>query len=139
MKKSKKRVGGFTLIEIMIVLAIIGIIFSFVGVNVMKKFKESKESAAKIQIASYEQALQSYYLAHSRYPTSSQGLEALVKKPAGGPENWSGPYTAKKELVKDPWDMPYRYSCDDGQHYKISSDGPDQQPGTEDDISSESM
>ena len=60
----------------MIVLAIVGMLFSFVGVNVIKKFRESRIQGAKIQIASYEQALQAYYLAHGMYPSTAQGLQA---------------------------------------------------------------
>lgn len=140
-KERKKSVRGFTLIEIMIVLAIIGIIFSFVGVNVMSQFKDAKVKAAKIQIANYEQALQAYYLAHNFYPSTEQGLEALIRKPTVGrvPENWTGNYFKKKELVPDPWDHPYQYKCDDQQNYVIYSNGPDGSPGTEDDISSEAL
>ena len=143
MRNSKRRKAnrGFTLIEVMIVLAIIGIIFSFVGVNVIKKYKESKIQAAQIQIAAYEQALQAYYLAHNYYPHTSQGLEALVAKPSVGkvPENWSGGYFNKRELVNDPFGNPYRYECENYQEYRISSDGPDGTLGTDDDIASESM
>lgn len=142
MQNNKKRASqkGFTLIEIMIVLAIVGLLFSFVGVNVIKKFKESKVQAAKIQIASYQQALQAYYLAHNMYPHTSQGLDALIHKPGAGriPENYpDGGYFGKKDLVKDPFGSPYRYECEDYQNYTISSDGPDGTAGTEDDIKSE--
>jgi len=142
MKKGheRNRQRGFTLIEIMIVLAIVGLLFSFVGVNVIKKFKESKIQAAKIQIASYQQALQAYYLAHNNYPHTSQGLDALIHKPSVGriPENYpDGGYFGKKELVKDPFGTPYNYECEDYQNYTISSNGPDGTAGTEDDIKSE--
>lgn len=134
------RCGGFTLIEIMIVLAIVGLLFSFVGVNVIKKFKESKVQGAKIQIAAYQQALQAYYLDNNGYPTTAQGLEALIAKPSVGkvPGNYpDGGYFGKKELVKDPFGNPYHYACDDGQNFTITSDGPDGNPGTEDDVKSE--
>lgn len=139
--KERKKQAGFTLIEIMIVLAIVGILFSFVGVNVIKKYKESKIQAAKIQVAAYEQALQSYYLKHNYYPHTSQGLDALINKPSVGrvPKNWSGGYFGKRELVDDPFGQPYRYTCENYQEYTIASDGPDGEPGTEDDIVSESM
>jgi general secretion pathway protein G len=142
MNKSKRnaREKGFTLIEIMIVLAIVGLLFSFVGVNVIKKFKEAKVQAAKIQIASYQQALQAYYLGTNMYPNTGQGLDALIHKPSVGrvPDNYpDGGFFGKKELVKDPWGNPYRYECEDYQNYTLSSDGPDGQPGTDDDIKSE--
>ncbi len=138
--KKRKKQAGFTLIEIMIVLAIVGLLFSFVGVNVIKKFKESKIQAGRIQLASYQQALQAYYLAHNNYPHTSQGLDALIHKPSTGkvPENYpDGGYFGKKELVKDPFGNPYRYECEDYQNYVITSDGPDGEPGTDDDIKSE--
>ncbi len=133
----KRNQAGFTLIEIMIVLAIVGMLFSFVGVNVIKKFRESKLQGAKIQMASYEQALQAYYLAHSSYPHTSQGLQALISAPTVGrvPKNYpEGGYFNKKQLVNDPFGNPYRYECEDYQNYTISSDGPDGTPGNEDDI-----
>lgn len=138
-RKNRRR-AGFTLIEIMIVLAIVGLLFSFVGVNVMNQFRKSKVEAAKIQMASYEQALQAYYLAHSAYPHTSQGLEALIRKPTVGrvPDNYpDGGYFGKRELTKDPWGSPYRYACEDYQNFTISSDGPDKQAGTDDDLKSQ--
>lgn len=140
-RRKREKEKGFTLIEIMIVLAIVGILFSFVGVNVINQFRNSKKQAATIQIASYEQALQGYYLAHSVYPHTSQGMEALISRPTVGkvPDNWQGGYLKKKTLPKDPWGNPYRYVCDDQQSYVISSDGPDGTTGTDDDITSESM
>jgi general secretion pathway protein G len=139
MKKNKRKLNqkGFTLIEIMIVLAIVGMLFSFVGVNVIKKFRESKLSAAKIQMASYEQSLQAYYLAHSMYPSTAQGLQALITAPTVGkiPKNYpEGGYFGKKQLVNDPFGNPYRYECEDNQNYTISSDGPDGTAGTDDDL-----
>lgn len=138
---SRDRRHGFTLIEIMIVLGIIGLIFSFVGVNIMDNLKDSRKKGAKIQIAGFQQALQAYYLAHNMFPHTSQGLEALVKKPTVGkvPENYSSSgYLGKKDLPKDPFGgNAYRYECENYQDYTISSDGPDGEPGTDDDIRSE--
>lgn len=141
-KLREKKTGnkGFTLIEIMIVLAIVGLLFSFVGVNVIKKFKQAKVDGAKIQLASYQQALQAYYLAHNAYPSTAQGLDALIHKPTVGkiPENYpDGGYFGKKELVKDPWGNDYKYECEDYQHYTISTSGPDGEFGTADDIKTE--
>lgn len=139
-RNQRKNERGFTLVEIMIVLAIVGMLFSFVGVKVINQYKKAKVDGAKIQIASYQQALQSYYLAHNNYPSSEQGLEALISKPTVGkiPNNYpEGGYFNKKELVKDPWGNPYRYECTDNQNFSITSDGPDGEQGTEDDVKSE--
>ncbi len=121
----------------MIVLAIVGMLFGFVGVNVIKKFRESKVSGAKIQMASYEQALQAYMVDQGNFPSTAQGLQALITVPTVGkiPKKYpDGGYFNKKKLVDDPFGNPYRYECEDYQNYTISSDGPDGQPGTEDDI-----
>jgi len=140
-KKHKKLAPlGFTLMEVLIVLAILTMLGSFVGVQVINKFKDAKKDGAKIQIANYNQALQAYYLDNNTYPTTGQGLEALIRKPSVGkvPANYrEGAYFAKKELVKDPWGNPYQYACDDGQNPTITSNGPDGDPGTEDDIKGE--
>lgn len=138
-KPRRKGQAGFTLVEIMIVLAIVGMLFSFVGVNVIKRYRQAKIDSAKIQIASYEQALQAYYLDNNMFPHTSQGLEALVGKPTVGrePKNYAdGGYLGKKKLQDDPFGTPYRYECEDYQNYSISSSGPDGQPDTEDDIHS---
>ena len=74
------------------------------------------------------------------YPHTSQGLEALIRKPSVGksPNNYpEGGYFGKKELTKDPWANAYRYECEDYQNFNITSDGPDGEPGTEDDIKGE--
>ncbi len=139
-KHHRQRLAAFTLIEIMIVLAIVGLLFSFVGVNVMKKFMQAKADAAKIQIASFQQAIQAYYLDCNFFPHSSQGLESLLRAPTVGKTcsgYADGGYFGKKELPKDPWGNPYRYECEDYKNYAIISNGPDGDPETEDDIKSE--
>ena len=136
-RRKKRATAGFTLIEIMIVLAIVGMLFSFVGVKVIQKFKEAKIQSAKIQIAAFQQALQAYYLGSNMYPHTSQGLQALIAKPSVGkvPNSYpDGGYFGKKEIPKDPFGNPYRYACDDYQNPTITSDGPDGEPGTDDDI-----
>lgn len=136
----RKKQKGFTLVEIMIVIALVVMLGSFAGVKLIDQYKRGQEGGAKVQIAAFQQALQAYYLAHNNYPHTSQGLEALIKKPGVGkiPENYpDGGYFGKKEIPKDPWGNPYRYECEDYQNYTISSDGKDSQEGTEDDIKSE--
>ena len=136
-QKKHRSQAGFTLVEVLIVLAIIVMMASYAGVKIVAQFQKAKVDSAKVQIASYQQALQTYYLAHNMYPHSSQGLESLLSKPTVGkiPDNYpQGGYFNKKELPKDPWNNPYRYECEDYQNFSVSSDGPDGEPGTEDDI-----
>lgn len=138
--RKNRRNKGFTLVEIMIVLALVVMLGSFAGVKLIDQFKKAKVDATKVQIASFKQALDAYYLAHSLYPETNQGLEALISKPSSGkiPENYpDGGYLAKKTLPKDPFGSDYHYECEDGQNYSITSDGPDKKPGTGDDIKSE--
>ena len=139
-KNNKKKNKGFTLVEIMIVLALVVMLGSFAGVKLIDQFKRAKMDATKVQISSFKQALDAYYLAHNTYPETSQGLEALVSKPTTGkvPENYpDGGYLAKKSVPKDPFGSAFHYVCEDGQNYTITSDGPDQKPDTADDIKSE--
>src|SRR4051794_23845655 len=99
--RRKRKEKGFTLIEIMIVIAIVGLLFSLVGIKVIDQFKKAKVETAKLQISSYQQALQAYYLANSMYPGTAQGLDALIHKPTVGkvPENYpDGGYLSKKKL-----------------------------------------
>jgi general secretion pathway protein G len=132
--------SGFTLMEVLIVIALLATLGTFAGVKLLAKLKEGKIGAAKIQIAGFQQALQSYYLDNNGYPTTAQGLDALIHKPSSGPEpkRYSAEgYFDKKQIPKDPWGNDYNYECDDGQTYAIYSSGPDGNAGNEDDIKSE--
>ena len=99
---------GFTLIEIMIVVVIIGILGAFIVPKVMGRPDEARIIAAKQDLASISQALKIYRLDNMRYPTTEQGLQALVKKPLIAPEprNWNG---YLERLPNDPWKHPYQY------------------------------
>ncbi len=141
-KKDKKNNKGFTLVEIMIVLALVTMLAGFAGVKLMGKLKQGRRDGAKIEIAQFQQALDSYFLQFNMYPDTNQGLQALISKPSGGkvPENYpDGGFYGKKEIPKDPFGNPYNYECNDNQHYKIWSNGPDLQPGTDDDVIVENM
>ena len=99
---------GFTLIELMVVLVIIGILAALIVPNVLDRADDARVTAAKTDIANINQALKLYRLDNQRYPTSEQGLQALVAKPTTPPvpNNWK-PYLEK--LPNDPWGNPYQY------------------------------
>jgi general secretion pathway protein G len=120
---------GFTLIEMLVVISIIAIIMALVGPRVLNFLGESKVKAAKIQIESLGSALDLYSLDTGQYPSSSEGLEALMQRP-GGVASWSGPYLKGNVVPKDPWGRPYIYRSP-GQHgaYDILSYGADGQEG----------
>ncbi len=125
---------GFTLIELLIVMIIIGLLAALVGPKMFGKVEKSRLQAARAQISLFETSLDTYRLDNRHYPSTSEGLDALVKNP-GGDETWDGPYV--KKIPKDPWGHDYVYSCDSPDAYVIASCGPDGAAHTEDDVSSE--
>ncbi len=134
MKRDNK---GFTLIEIMLVVLIIGIIGAIIFPRLTGKAKQARINATKSQIKSIEAALQNYEMDNDRFPTTEQGLAALVEKPTiDPPPNWNGPYLP--ELPTDAWGNEFKYRCpgENGRDYDIISLGPDGVEGTEDDIKS---
>ena len=99
---------GFTLIELIVVLVILALLAAVVVPNVTKHLAESKNKIARIQITELESALQMFAFDVGRYPTNSEGLQALVSNP-GNVESWKGPYVKNGTLPMDPWDKPYVY------------------------------
>jgi general secretion pathway protein G len=131
--KPKARQGGFTLLEIMVVVVIIGILAALVVPNIIGRPDEARVIAAKQDVASLMQALKLYRLDNLRYPTTEQGLQALVEKPTTGPipPNWkAGGYVER--LPRDPWGNPYQY-LNPGVQGEIDmfSHGADGAPGGE--------
>lgn len=122
--------SGFSLIELLVVLAILGLLAGLVGPQVMKYVGGSKQKTARLQIEELGSALDLYHLEVGRYPTTDEGLQALVAKPASA-NGWNGPYL-KKNLPKDPWGFDYRYR-NPGQHgpYDLYSLGADNIEGGE--------
>ncbi len=102
---------GFTLIELVVVLIVLGLLAAFVAPQVLGRVSEAKDTAAKTQMALLSSALDNYRLDNSVYPSSAQGLAALRAKPAGQPRatNWRGPYI-RKDVPLDPWGHAYVYS-----------------------------
>ena len=125
----KRQSTGFTLVEIMVVVVILGILAVLIVPRVLGRTDEAKQAAAKHDIATIMQSLKLYKLDNGRYPTNDQGLQALVTKPTSAPtpSNWK-PYLDK--LPKDPWGNTYQY-LSPGVHGEVDvfSLGADNQPG----------
>jgi general secretion pathway protein G len=121
--------AGFTLVELLVVLVILVLLASLVAPRVVGYLGSSRSKAAKVQVQSLTTALELYKVDTGRYPTTTEGLKALVEAPAGA-TSWNGPYLTKKEVPVDPWGRPYAYRSP-GQHgpFDVSSLGADNQPG----------
>ena len=120
-----------TLIEILVVLVLIGIVLGIVGGNFIGKGEKAKADAAKIEIGQISQTLDLYKLEVGRYPSSQEGLQALISAPAGT-ANWNGPYWKKSAVPKDPWGNEYRYVSPGSKGaYEIISLGADGKEGGE--------
>jgi len=123
----RKNQRAFTLIELLLVLVILVVLAAVVLPNLASKPKQAKIDAAKTQISTFETALSVYNTDVGDYPSTQQGLQALVEAPAGT-KGWNGPYLTKTNVPNDPWGNPYIYVCP-GQHntssFDLSSNGPD--------------
>lgn len=128
-KRRRSNEAGFTLVEMLVVITIIGLIMALVGPRVLGYLSNSKVKAAKIQIESFKSALDLYYLDEGRYPSTAQGLNGLVRT-AGNAPTWNGPYLKGGDVPLDPWGHSYVYRSP-GQHgtYDIVSLGSDGQQG----------
>ncbi len=135
MKKQRRKQRGFTLIELMVVIVILGILAGLIVPRIMGRPDEARRAKARIQIESLETALKLYKLDNGVYPTTEQGLQALVEPPAvGAPaKNWrQGGYLEKGKVPKDPWGFDYIYLCPGiNGDYDLSSRGADGEPGGE--------
>ncbi|MBI2883507.1 MAG: type II secretion system major pseudopilin GspG [Candidatus Methylomirabilis oxyfera] len=127
----RRNQAGFTLIELLVVIIIIGLLAALVGPKLFGRVGKGKQAAAQAQIELLGAALDNFRLDVGRYPTSDEGLKALLVNP-GGIENWDGPYLKKQEIPVDPWTHAYVYKSP-GEHgdYDILSFGGDGVPGGE--------
>ncbi len=124
--------AGYTLMEILVVLAILAMIAAFAGPRVIGYLGSARGDAARVQINNLEAALDLYRLEVGRYPNAQQGLQALLTAPPDTP-GWRGPYLDKAEGLIDPWGRPYGYRIpESGADYQIFSLGADGQEGGED-------
>ncbi|HXA13911.1 MAG TPA: type II secretion system major pseudopilin GspG [Opitutaceae bacterium] len=129
---------AFTLLEILIALAILGLLVGLAVTNLDKIFGNSQESIARLFVQDgIKIPLNAYRMSMGSYPSTSDGLNALVAAPGSNADNWRGPYLADGKMPLDPWGEPYQYAYP-GVHnkssYDIWSKGPDKQSGTADDI-----
>lgn len=132
----KQSESGFTLMELLVVLAILGLLMSLVGPQVLNQLGGAKTKTTAIQIKDMEQALEMYKLDVGRFPSNEQGLKALVDKPQGV-KGWNGPYL-KSAVPQDPWgyDYHYKYPGDRGELdiYSYGQDGSSGGEGEDSDV-----
>jgi general secretion pathway protein G len=129
----QKPTFGFTLLELLVVMVIIGLLASYVGPRYFAQVGKSETNAARAQVEALAKALDTYRIDIGAYPSTAQGLGALVARPEGV-NKWSGPYL-QKDVPTDPWGRPYQYKSpgDAGRDFDITSLGKDGQAGGEGD------
>ncbi|HXH03633.1 MAG TPA: type II secretion system major pseudopilin GspG [Candidatus Competibacteraceae bacterium] len=132
MRRRALRQTGFSLIELLVVLVILGLLAGIVAPQFIGEGDKARPKVAKQQIESLGTALDTYKLDVGRYPNTAEGLRALVEKPAGS-NRWNGPYLRKSGIPKDPWDNDYQYRSpgENGRPYDLLSFGADGAPGGE--------
>jgi general secretion pathway protein G len=137
---TNSRASGFTLLEILVVLAIIGLLAGLAISNSDKIFGRSQEAVAKVFVRdSLKTSLVRYRIDLGDYPSTAEGMQALITAPAGKAERWHGPYIDAPggRIPVDPWGEPYQYrypGVKNKEGYDLFSKGPDKTEGTEDDI-----
>ena len=136
---ARRRAAGFTLVELLVVLIILGLIAAFAAPQVIKFVGGAKTDSAKIQIERLSGVLDLYRLQVGRYPSDDESLNALMEQPADAP-NWDGPYLKKADSLIDPWGRAYLYRFP-GEHgdydiYTLGADGQEDGEGENQDLTS---
>lgn len=139
LRAARRRLStGFTLLEILVVLAIIGLLAGLAITNVDKIFGGAQGSAAKLFVTqTMKTSLTTYRIHMGNYPSTSEGLQALISAPASKADKWHGPYIEGGKIPLDPWEEPYQYAYPGTRNkdsYDLWSKGPDKQSGTGDDV-----
>ena len=136
-RHARRAQKGFTLVELLVVLVILGLIAAFAAPQVIKYVGGAKSDAAKIQIERLSSVLDLYRLEVGRYPSEDEGLDALMEKPSDA-ENWNGPYLKQADALVDPWGRPYGYrmpgESGDFDVFTLGSDGQEGGEGEAKDI-----
>ena len=131
--ETRRGTRGFTLLELMVVLLILGLLASIAAPRVTKYLRKAKVETAKIQVDALSAAVDSFHLDTGRFPTAQEGLRVLMEQPAE-PAGWDGPYLKKRDSLSDPWGHPYLYRIPGRKNdYDIYTLGADQREGGEGD------
>ena len=135
--RGRYKATGFSLIELLVVLVILGLLAGLVGPNVLKWISSANTDTARTQIEQFSGALDLYRLEVGRYPTTAEGLEALVQAPPGA-SRWNGPYLKKATVPKDPWGNEYQYRApgqnSDFDLYSLGADNAEGGEGENQDV-----
>ena len=136
-RRGRGKPNGYTLVELLVVLAILGLLVALAAPRVIKYLGSAKSDTAKIQIEKLAGVLDLYRLELGRYPTDEEGLAALVEKPAQA-DGWNGPYLKNRDSLTDPWGKPYVYKSpgDHGEYdlYTLGADGKEGGEGEDKDV-----
>jgi general secretion pathway protein G len=133
----RRRQGGYTLVELLVVLAILGLLVAIAAPRLIKYLGSAKSDTAKIQVDNLGSVLDLYHLELGRYPTDDEGLESLFERPPQA-DSWNGPYLKNRDSLIDPWGRPYIYRSP-GQHgdydlFTLGADGGEGGDGADKDI-----
>lgn len=123
--------AGFTLVEVLVVLSIIGLVVGLIGPRVVGYLSDAKIATARIQATTLSNAVELFYIDNGRYPLNAEGLQALIAPPTNL-QSWNGPYLKAAAVPRDPWGKPYHYVVqNDGRSFLIGFDGSDRRGSNE--------